>query len=339
MKSEHENRKILGRKPAPAKASSALPVWDFYEHWPLAGLKAGHPGPKDEDYRAVLSWCLGAIDASPTGRQLLEEACAPGWRAGLNDLSGKDFYLDIPQKIMLIDNRGLAPRALAGSGYFRHALLINMIRALRDIWQEKRHGGFDDKYGPEGVLLLERVRAADGDVMAALVAWELRGAGRPEIWRYLVGTEEGDIALAFSNYLEKHPSSLFNGKALAHAFRQWYRAPERINGCDHETLEYLDEVLAEGGPETFGRRTVSPAAVEVLSCLPDKTAYLQGQGRAILQDPAYYGLSDPINQTHLFHIMYDMEVVRVGHVPFRDEKLARLIFPDGSGKNGKTRVF
>ena len=70
--------------------------------------------------------------------------------------------------------------------------------------------------------------------------------------------------------------------------------------------------------------------IEELSLLPDGTCYLAGYGETIKSDPFFAGLNDPINQTHLFHLMYDMEVIMVNDVPFRDRALAHKMFPDGS---------
>jgi hypothetical protein len=52
-------------------------------------------------------------------------------------------------------------------------------------------------------------------------------------------------------------------------------------------------------------------------------------GETIRRDPFFAGLNDPINQTHLFHLIYDTEVTMVNNVPFRDARLARKIFPSG----------
>ena len=99
--------------------------------------------------------------------------------------------------------------------------------------------------------------------------------------------------------------------------------------CDHNTLEYIDMVMFESEEQNpFGDKYPERLDVEILSCLPDKTAYLQGQGHNILRDPRYSGLSDPINQTHLFHIMRDLETIVVGGVAFRDADLAAKMFPD-----------
>ncbi len=319
----------LAEGPLPA------PIW---MHWPMADLyeERGEFETIASDAinpyceRDILIWCLSTLGASPTARMMLKEAMAVGWEMGLADLRGHDFHLDVPDKIIMLDNNGLLPTALGNSEYFRNILLVSMVRALRDMWQEKRHGGFE-KYDLEAILMLERARAADCDALSVLVAWEMRSEGYAQLWRHIIGTQEGDMALSFSQYLEKDPSSLFSGKALAAAFRQWYQSEERVNACDHETLEYLDSlVLAYGGDNPFGDMELTPVGLELISCLPDKTAYLQRQGREILSDPLYAGLRDAINQSHFMHIMRDLKLTYVHGIGFRDPGLAEKIFPGGA---------
>jgi hypothetical protein len=124
---------------------------------------------------------------------------------------------------------------------------------------------------------------------------------------------------------------LFDGSALAYGFRQWYADESRVDGCDHETLESYDDILLqhEGTHHPFGENRLSAEIIESMACLPDGRCYLRGLGETILRDPFFAGLHDPVNQTHLFHLMYDMEVVMVNNVPFRDVSLARKIFPQG----------
>ena len=287
-----------------------------------------------DDKHAILAWACGALSASPSCRRMLGEAVDAGWSLALETLGGPDFHLDVPQKLLVLDNNGLLISALGRSEYFRNALIVSLTRALRDIWQEKRHGAFDEVYGPEAVLYLERTRSADLDVLAILVAWELRGEGLnghgPSLWRHMIGSQEGDIAMRFSGTLERDPASAYNGKALQAAFVQWFREPARVDACDHDTLNMLDAVLQDcAQPDPFGQKKLTPVGVEILSCLPDKTAYLQGFGDEILRSPNYAGLGDMVNQAHLLQILHDMKAVRVQHVPFRSAALAAKIFPNG----------
>ncbi len=280
------------------------------------------------EYADVLAWSLQLLSVSSSARLMIQEACQHNWSIIIDDLRGGDYCLDVENKTITLDNNALSPAALARSVYFRNVTLITLIKALRDIWQEKRHGGFDELYSPDHVLFMERIRAADLDVLAVLTAWELRAENYNDLWRHIIGSDLGDMAMTFSGYLERDPTAQFNGKALAAAFRQWFQECGRINACDHDTLEYMDDVMmCTDIQNPFGRKKPMKMNVEVLSCLPDRTAYLQGMGAEILSNPIFSSVDDEINQTHLFHILYDMEAVIVEDVPFRDAELARKIFP------------
>lgn len=280
-----------------------------------------------DEYQALL-WCARMMNESPTARSLCHEIEGEGWAIGLADLKNEGFFIDSEDRLILLDHFALAPQALSRSAFFRNVLLTTFIRALRDAWHEKRLGAYDRDYAPEQVLMIERVRAADCDTVTILCGWELRAAGFTGIWRHLLGADEGDMAIVFTRFLERDPGALFNGAALAYAFRQWYADTARVDGIDHDTLEALDAMIdaAEDG-RPFGKTPLDPRFIEELSTLPDGTCYLGGLGGGILRDPFYAGLHDPINQTHLFQMMYDMEVVMVNNVPFRDPSLARMIFP------------
>lgn len=281
---------------------------------------------KNED---VLAWAAAMLADSPTASRLWIEAESAGWQVGITDLKNGGFHLDMMEQVLLLDNYALRPDAFGRSPYFRNALIVALVRALRDIWHEEKSGAFEDEFAPESALMLERVRAADCDTVALLVGWELRGAGYTDIWRHLIGSEEGDMAMIFTRFLERDPTALFDGSALAYAFRQWYADESRVDGTDHDTLEALDDILLEhtGMSRPFGERRLSTHDIERLACLPDGRCYLKGLTDTIMRDPFFAGLHDPVNQTHLFHLMYDMEVVMVNNVPFRDARLARMIFP------------
>ncbi len=281
-----------------------------------------------KEYKEILNWCVSIMDHSPSARLMLKEACDKDWRVTMEDLCGSDYWVDVDDKLIIIDSHGLEPEALAHSNYFRNVALVTFVKALRDVWQEKRYGGFDEHYSPEHVLLMERIRAADLDVVAVLAAWELRSEEFSDMWRHMIGSEIGDMAMIYSGHLERDPSAQFNGHGLVACFKQWFRDAKRLDACDHDTLEYLDDVLAiseEANP--FGDKKPSRMNIEILSCLPDKTAYLQGMGGEILGNPVYASVDNIINQAHLFHIKHDLEAVIVENVAFRDADLARLIFP------------
>jgi len=287
-----------------------------------------HNFQKDSD---ILCWATSVLAESPTAGALLNSAYEKGWSFGFTDLSGGGYFLNNDAKILMLDHFCMAPNALGRSLYFRNALLTTFIRALRDIAQQEAFGSFEQDFGPEQVLMLERARAADCDTVVILAGWELRGAGFTDVWRHILGSEEGDMALIFSRFLERDPASLFDGTALAYAFRQWYADRSRVDHADHMTLETLDDMLQNAEQRNpFGQTELKGALIESLALLPDGVCYLAGLGDAIISDPFFAGLNDEINQTHLFHLIYDMEVTMINNVPFRDNKLARMIFPEAT---------
>ncbi len=301
---------------------------ELYDEMTDIGFFRNHEDADIHDYRDVLSWCVSILESSPSARLMLREATDKDWAISLEDLNGGDYCIDMDQKMLILDNNALVPSALGRSTYFRNVILVTLTKALRDIWQEKRHGGFDELYSPDYILLMERIRAADLDVMAIMVAWELRSEEYGELWRHLIGSDLGDMAMTYMGYVERDPSTQFNNKALLASFKQWFRCDDRLNRCDHDALEYMDDVIqCSNALNPFGSKRPGKMNIEMLSCLPDKTAYLQGQGAEILSDPVYASVDDDINQAHLMHIMHDMEAIIVCDVAFRDPALARKIFP------------
>lgn len=303
-------------------------VFDIQELAPLktkqfANLEA-YPYVFESD-RDVLCWASALLSESPVALSLLHEADKTGWKLALNDLGTGGFHLAAAEKIIELDNFGLDASALGQSAFFRNSLVCILAKALREIWHENRWGAFETDYKAEAVLLLERARAADADSVSILVGWDLRSAGYNEIWRHILGSDDGDMAQVLINILERYPTALYNGMALAHVFRQWYADISRVDALDHTTLEQVDFNLRDASI-ALGDKDIVAKNFETLSTLPDGTVYLKELGSTVARDPFFCGLNDPINQAHLFQIVYDSKVTYVDGIPFRDDKLARKFF-------------
>ena len=281
-----------------------------------------HVFEADQD---VLSWATAILSESPLAMAHMSEAQDAGWKICLNDLGTSGFHLDAHDKVIELDHYGLDAAALGRSAFFRNSLICVLAKAFRDIWHEERWGAFETDFKPESVMMLERARAADADSVSVLVGWELRGAGYSDIWRHILGSEESDMAQVLTNILERYPTALYNGMALAHVFRQWYADGSRVDALDHSSLEHMDFSLRDDDTK-FGDNNATSKHFEVLSTLPDGTVYLKELGDTVSRDPFFSGLNDAINQAHLFQIAYDAKVTYVDGIPFRDEALARKFF-------------
>lgn len=260
------------------------------------------------------------VQASPIALRFLTDLSQNKWKITLKSLNNNGYHLNIDEKTLIIDSYGLNIGKIIEDSATRHKVLISFIKSLRDITQEKYFATFYDDYNAEDILQLERVRAADVDTVGILMLWQLRNAGQKSLWRHVLANDDGDLAKIFVDTMERFPSSLYNGLALAHVFRQWYAIALRVDGTDHNTLEYMDDALAEGS--ILGSKRLNSFTIEEISSLPDGIYYLDGFGKTIAKDPYFCGLNDPINQAHLFQIMYDSKVTYVSDIPFRDPALA-----------------
>lgn len=275
---------------------------------------------------ALLESLLKLAGESPTARGLASCARAKSWSCHMDDLGGAGFTLDHSEKILRLDHFGLKASAIARSSHYSNTIALNLIKGLRRIWHAER--GVDDgsSLRPESALMLARALAADCETVAILAAWEWRGAGHAEPWRVLLGSEEGDMAMAFTRALEKDPAGFYDGSILARAFCQWYADEARIGACDSAALAKLDVWLKEN--KKLGQAALAPGNVESAAALPGGANYLSGMGGTICADPYFLDMHDPINEAHLFQIIHDSKAHIAGGVPFRDSALAARIFPD-----------
>lgn len=276
----------------------------------------------------VLHWACGMAGLSPTARALLKETQMEGWSICLDDLGMENYAIDDEAHCITLNHFGFTANALGRSGFYRNALFINFVKALRDIWHEGQSHDFTNSHRPDAVLMLERARSADLETIAILAGWELRAAGYADLWRFILGSEEGDMAMIFTRAIEKDPAGFYDGSVLTRTFCQWYGDEGRVASSDHNVLEQMDMLMEEAqGAQVFGNKPMIAGDIEKLAKLPGSRAYLEGMGRNICTDPYFASMNDPINESHLFQICYDSKVVMVEGVPFRDKKLARLIFP------------
>lgn len=277
------------------------------------------------DDKALLTILFDYIQDSPLAHSLASFIKGTGWKVSLDDLGSNGFHMDADEKEITLDHFNMSPHALNQSNHFKMSLVYIFIKALRDVWHEENWDDIKQEYCPKSLLQLERARTADGDSMAVLIAWELRGAGKEDLWRYVLSSDESDMADVLTNVLARYPTALYNGMALAHIFRQWYADENRINTQDHMTLEYFDTTLAtmSAGEKFFGDSVVSAKIFEKMASLSDGTSYLDQLGDIVATDPFFAGLNDSLNQAHLSQIIYDTQIIMVKDIPFRDEALAR----------------
>jgi len=290
---------------------------------------------RDADRSSATGWALACLIEearnSPSAAALLNAVFKDGWTLSLSRLPRAGYALNFDDKTILIDDGGLSSSALARSASTRHDMMLTLLRALCHAGQVMRgYGEIHAALQPDSALMLDRAASADSTAFTALVAWELRGALEAGPWRTLLGSSDGDIALAFAAALESAPKSLYDGAAAGAAFLQWYAGDARIAASDHAALDRLDYRLsspAQNQTAAMQRRALRARDVECLFRLPFGRAYLKTHAAMVAGDPYFLRLDDPVNAAHLIQVVEDSNSVIAGGVPFRSAALARKIFP------------
>jgi hypothetical protein len=283
-----------------------------------------------QNYDDAAYWVTALVNLSPTGALLLKNAVHFDWHMSFESLENIGWSLNTEHYVASINKAQLSVKSLSRSPFFMNTIVCDFIRSLRDIWLEEKTDIDYQDYHPETILKMERMRAADIEALTLQVAWELRSVGYSVLWRHILGSDKGDMAMLFTRFLEHDPASLFDGSALLVAFKQWYADDERINAADRSALEICDDILftSDKNKRVFANTSLCKESLAAFFALPEGRLYLSSVIPEIMKSPYFSSMQDPINEAHLYHIIRDLEVCYVGNVPFRNPQLADKIFPD-----------
>lgn len=287
----------------------------------------------------VIVWAMALLCESPLARSFAFDARFEDWAIELDECEDGRHIVDGQMRVLIMPRFVPSAVALGRSPYFRHMFLVELCRGLRAIWHQDtgvRHGW--DLTIPQQ-LQWNRLRQADHDLLSLMIAWEIREAGFPELWRHMIGSELGDLAVAFSATLERSPAGIEPPLLLRKIFLQWMETDSFLNAVDHRTLTRLDDYLdAPGSGRPYGAARLSSGDVVKIATLPQGAGYLDTLATLILSDEFFSRMPDPINETHFQHILRDLTAQRLASAGFHDKDLARKIFPDNLPESIDTLV-
>ncbi len=277
---------------------------------------------------SALAWCLSMALESQSAAALLFSLPLEKWTLSLST-EDTGYHFDAETHHLTVGLDEGTAEILQDSPFLRHTLFFDFLYALRDIWFETYTGALSAELRPEDYLKWERFRQADIASFSILTSWEILNSGNDNLWRHITAFENGDMALSFVRKLTN--PSMDNEKGLedAHwqAFKTWYHDHERVTFCDRDTLAYMDDRIIEEG-NTFGDQRFNAKFMKHISNLPGFQNYFEGNETDLTRAPEFSLLPDEICQTHLLHIINDLESVEIEGIRFRDKALASKIFPE-----------
>ncbi len=280
----------------------------------------------DED---VLVWALATIIDSPLGRALAYDARFEGWSIELDEVEDGCHIAEGQMRVLILPRFLPNAASLGRSPHFRNQFLCELIRGLRGIWNLSLGARDGRDLTINDQVLWNRLTQADHDLLLLAVAWEMRDAHHPELWRHLIGSDIGEMAIAWAALDERQDKPLTLSQTLMRLFPRWMESDVLLNSVDHRTLERLDHILqSPGSGRPCGARRLMADDLLRLSTLPDENSYLKPFTSMLLEDDAATQMPDPINEAHLLHLLRDITEMRTVQAGFRDADLARKIFPD-----------
>lgn len=249
------------------------------------------------------------------------------WRVEFDDLNGVGYDLDIERSLIILNNFGLRPDSALASPYFRPQIILYFAEALRMTRHVEWLDGMLERYDPQTIILIGRICVADVSVQRIKFAWEAKIEDDPSLWKYILCGDHADMALTFESALEKYLESKMDEeealrRSMAVAFNQWFSNNQRVNECDHDTLDLIDGMISEKA--RFEGKRLEKNAVTCLTFIPgDDQSYIDRYLQEdILKNPYYSIINDALNHAHFSQIITDINTIRIGGLVFSDPELA-----------------
>lgn len=210
------------------------------------------------DVNASLLYVFSLLNASPLGRSLLNKALRRNWGVAF------DESIDLPE-LDMDDHIMFLPIDTIGPYDDGLPLFINFMTGLRFI--ERAQKG---RYSLPEESYLDEI---DAVIHAMMVSYELQRYGQPGLWRAMIASRYGDMAVDFAGVYETY-EVLTPEKATMHAclsaFKRFFTSRDRIEKLSCLSLPQQTEV-----------------EITHRLALADNTPYLEPLAYALLNNPAY----------------------------------------------------
>ena len=270
----------------------------------------------------ILRWALTRLFESGFARTAAYDARFENWQLAV-DGDATTVDIDDIRKILTLPRHAESPSLLSRQHDAQMAFLFDLAKGLRLIWQDAHLEDAFTDLSPEDTILSERMRAADADLMAVYVAYQLRARGIHDMWRGVLSGDLHAIAITLSECLDFDGSDDGVLEALGFVFQDWFAIDARLIAVDAQTLQDLDMMERDGTP---------PEQMQFddlirLSMMPTGFSYLEYSASEILNDEYFARPSNDINTAHLKQIVQERALKMIEEIGFRDMDLARKFFP------------
>lgn len=282
----------------------------------------------DED---ALVWGLSVLCETKLGRDLAFDARFEDWSIEVDDIETGHHIIDSQLRILILPRFSVSAAQLSKSSQSRADFILELARGLRGIWHDMTEIRDNHDLTADDQLLWNRLRRADHDLCALRMAWDLRVQGMGGLWRQIIASSLGDVAvMAADHWVTEQDTAQPSHPlyAFPHLVIDWLKDDSLINQCDSKTLDEMDTRLQRSSTEVCGPDQIKAEDVMVLSTLPADDSYMAPLARTILYAPEFRSMPDPVNEAHMRQILEDCDVIRTNPLVFTDSELEKKFFPN-----------
>ncbi|MDY0029823.1 MAG: hypothetical protein RBR86_07770 [Pseudobdellovibrionaceae bacterium] len=284
----------------------------------------------DED---ALVWGLSVLCETRLGRDLAFDARFEDWSIEVDDIEDGAHIINTQLRILILPRCAPSPQTLSRSQSDRCTFLLEFARGLRGIWHDMTDARITADITIDDQILWARLRQADLDMCALRMAWEIRQAGMAGLWRQIIASPLGDMAVVAGEIWGGEEQEDAREAAdlmlygFSHLILEWLKDATLVNGVDAQTLDALDVRLQRSINDVCGPVQLTARDILNLSTIPGEGAYLAPLARTILFAPSFRDVLDPVNEAYLRQILEECELNRSSPLVFSDSELEKKFFP------------
>ncbi len=188
----------------------------------------------------------------------------------------------------------------------KQEMVIMLAKELRRAWQYENDVLLNPlSFDPEEAILLNRSQQADTLIVAIRIAWELKLAGKNDIWNFMIASTAADVLRTYEIQASTDFRSLNNGTAARAAYDKWFEG-ERMKMHDKRIIHQMlldDKLHTTADVKTDS--VLSDDLLMKLGDLPFGKNYLSLNGYRMPTHEDYSAVEDRSNANFLWFIKFE----------------------------------
>jgi hypothetical protein len=183
---------------------------------------------------------------------------------------------------------------------------ISTLKAMRLVWLQKQGALINPlAFQPEQAILINRMIAADNEIISIAMMWDMKLAGFEDMWNHAMAGSNYDLCSAYAMEAMTDFRAIKSGLALRATFEKWF-----ISGrCKSEDRKIIQTMMGKHTDIQINHEDTSrTVALDVISAMgrrPHGDNYLSSIAVQIMNDGLFNDVRDRSNANFLWFITFE----------------------------------